>query len=63
MSNKFMSYFCLFMALLSAFIYGTYVTSTFAMNKTIEPHRWVITGLFGLIWVGLFFKYYDSHER
>lgn len=63
MSNNIKAYFCLFMAFLSAFIYGIYVTSTFAMNKTIEPHRWVITGLFGLMWIGLFFKHYDSHER
>ncbi len=50
MNNKTKGILCLIMALISAYTYGLYTVSALA-GKTIEPHRWALTGLFGLWWV------------
>lgn len=52
--EKIKTFGCLFLAMLDCFIIGLYASSTFVQNKPIEPHRWVITILFGIMFLGWF---------
>ena len=63
MNNKQKGIGCIILAMLSAFTYGIYTVSTVGQLKYIEPHRWVLTGLFGIMWVYLAVQYLTkSHE-
>lgn len=54
--EKFKIYGCLFLALLSCFLLGTYTVSV----KPIELHRWIITSLFGLFFLVVFLTDYKN---
>jgi hypothetical protein len=45
--EKLQAYGAIFLGCLSCFTYGIYAAST-AVGREIEPHRWVLTGLFGI---------------
>lgn len=49
--KNFKLYGSLFLAMLSCFILGLYASSTFKYNEPIEPHRWMMTSLFGLMFL------------
>lgn len=38
---------------LSCFIYGLYTISTISGYKEVKPQQWVLTGVFGLFFLGL----------
>jgi len=48
----------LFLAMLSCFTIGYYTTSTLYLNKSIEPHRWAMTGSFGMMFLLYFLNEY-----
>ena len=51
--EKLKGYGAIFMGCLSCFMYGAYVDGVIHRGITIEPHRWILTGMFGL-----FFMFY-----
>jgi len=48
--EKIKAYGSLFLGCLSCFNYGLYV-GNILNGKTVEPHRWFLTGLFGLYFI------------
>ena len=56
--EKLKTFGCLFLAMLSCFTIGLYASSTFRYNEPIELHRWIMTSLFGLMFLGLFLTDY-----
>lgn len=46
----------LFLAMLSCFTIGLYSASEFKYNNPIEIHRWIITSMFGLVFLVYFLK-------
>ena len=63
MKNKTKGILCICLAMLSSFTYGVYAISTFTGTRVIEPHRWAITGLFGIMWVVMAVQYLSkTHE-
>ena len=63
MSNRTKGIGCLILALLSAFTYGAYTYGTINCDKTVEPHRWILTGFFGLMWCFLAVAYLSEKEK
>lgn len=55
---KLKTFGALFLAMLSCFNLGAYTTFTLVMNKTVEPHRWILTILFGLMFLVYFLDEY-----
>jgi hypothetical protein len=51
--EKIKIYGCLFLAMLSCFELGLYAAST-VHNEPVELHRWALTSLFGLVFLGRF---------
>lgn len=51
MKNKTKGIICICLAMLGSFTYGIYALGTFTGTRTIEPHRWVLTGMFGLMFL------------
>jgi hypothetical protein len=60
--QKLKTYGSLFMAMFSCFNLGLYASSTFRYHESIEPHRWIITSMFGLMFLGLFFVEYRKNH-
>ncbi len=58
--KKFKTYGSLFLAMLDCFILGLYSASQFKYNEPIEPHRWIMTTIFGVMFLCLFFKNYSE---
>ena len=56
------TYLWLFLTMLSCFNLGLYASSTFRYNEPIELHRWIITGLFGIVFLGFFLIDYRKME-
>jgi hypothetical protein len=52
--EKLKTFGCLFLAMVSCFNIGLYASSTFRYNEPIEPHRWIMTSMFGLMFLGYF---------
>lgn len=50
----------LFLAMVSCFTIGLYAASEFKYNNPIEIHRWVMTSLFGLAFLGYFLKQFKN---
>ena len=49
--EKLKAYGCLLLFGISCFIYGAYTYITINTDETIEPHRWILTGMFGLFFL------------
>jgi len=45
---------CLFLALLACFTIGLYASSEFRFGVPVEPHRWIMTTLFGIFFLVVF---------
>lgn len=52
--EKFKVFGCLFLALISCFTLGIYATATLVLGETIELNRWILTTLFGLMFLIMF---------
>ena len=51
--EKLITFGCLFLAMVSCFTLGLYAASL-KYGHEIEPHRWVMTSMFGLMFLGIF---------
>ena len=49
--EKLNAYGSLFMFALACFTYGGYVYGAINCDNVPEPHRWVLTGLFGIFFL------------
>ena len=49
--KKIKTFGSLFLAMLSCFNIGLYASSTFKYNEPIDGHRWVITIMFGILFL------------
>ena len=47
-------YGSLFLAMLSCFNIGLYASSTFRYNEPVDIHRWIMSVLFGLMFMTYF---------
>ena len=56
--EKLKTYGCLLLGLMSVFMLGAYANATMFGTKEIQPHQWGLTGLFGLMFIGMFFERY-----
>ena len=61
MNKKLKGIGCLILALLSAFTYGAYTYGSLH-GREIEPHRWVLTGIFGIMWCFLAVSYLSQKD-
>lgn len=52
--EKLKTFGSLFLAMVSCFTLGGYVYATVRGLESIEPYRWVMTSLFGLMFLGFF---------
>jgi len=52
--EKLKTFGSLFLAMLRCFILGGYSYATVRGLETIEPRQWIITTLFGLMFLGFF---------
>jgi hypothetical protein len=52
--NKIKIFGSLFLAMLSCFNIGLYASSTFRYNEPIELHRWIMSSLFGIMFLVYF---------
>lgn len=50
----------LFLAMFSCFTIGLYSASEFKYNNSIEMHRWIITSISGLAFLGYFLKQFKN---
>lgn len=57
--KKLKTYGSLVLAMLSCFTIGLYSASTFRYNESIEIHRWVMTSILGLAFLGYFLTEYE----
>ena len=48
----------LFLAMLSCWTLGTYSSSTFKYDEPVDPHKWIMTSLFGLMFLVFFLDDY-----
>jgi uncharacterized membrane protein len=53
---------CLFLSMVSCFTLGGYVYATVRELEKIETHRWIMTSLFGLIFLGMFLIDYRKNK-
>lgn len=60
--EKLKTFGSLFLALVSCFTIGIYSASTFKYNEVIEPHRWIMTSFFGLMFLVLFLASYRKNN-
>jgi hypothetical protein len=58
---SFKSFLYLFASMLSFFVIGLYAASEFKFDKPIELHRWVLSSLFVVAFIGLFLKESRKH--
>lgn len=58
--KKLKIYGCLVLALISVFMLGAYTDATLYGTKEVEPHRWGLTSMFGLIFLGAFLQDYRN---
>ena len=59
---KFKIIISLFLSMLDCFILGLYASATFRYNEPIEPYRWVITSMFGLMFLLYFLDNYRKNN-
>jgi hypothetical protein len=60
--EKLKLYGSLFLGLLSVFLLGVYVEGTIHCNIIIQPHRWMLTGLFGMLFLSVFLIDYRKNK-
>lgn len=53
----------LFLAMLSCFTIGLYSSSTLKYNEPIELHRWIMTIIFGLMFLIYFLNQYSNKNK
>lgn len=58
--EKIKTFGSLFLAMLSCFTLGMYTYVTINQIEKIEPHRWVLTSLFGLMFLLIFLDKYKK---
>lgn len=58
--EKIKTFGSLFLAMLSCFTLGMYTYVTINQIEKIEPHRWVFTSLFGLMFLLIFLDKYKK---
>ena len=58
--KKLITFGYLFLAMVSCFTIGIYATSTFKYNEPVELQRWILTSLFGLMFLMLFLIEYRN---
>lgn len=63
MSNKLKGVLCIVMAMLSAFTYGLYFCATVTNRFDVAPYRWILTGLFGVMWVVLACRFLSKANK
>jgi len=51
--EKLKAFGCILLFGMSCFIYGGYVYGAINCHVVIEPHRWILTALFGLFFLFL----------
>lgn len=56
--EKLKTYGCLILGLMSAFMIGAYSDAVMFGTKEIEPHQWLLTSMFGLMFLGVFLERY-----
>ena len=49
--EKFKAYGSVFLAMLSCYTLGLYSMSSMYHIKGVEPHQWILTSLFGIIFL------------
>ena len=60
--EKLKTFGSLFLAMLSCFNIGLYASATFKYNEIIEPHRWIFSILFGVMFLGNFLIEYRKNN-
>ncbi len=58
--KKIEAYCYLLLGLLSVFLLGTYSEITLHETDKIEPHQWILTSLFGIIFIVTFLIEYKE---
>jgi len=58
--EKIKTFGSLFLAMVNCFTIGLYAASEFKYNNTIEIHRWIMTSIFGLAFLGYFLKQFKK---
>ena len=58
--KKIKTYGSLFLAMLSCFTIGLYAASELKYNEPIDLHRWIMTSLFGLMFLWYFLTNYKN---
>jgi fluoride ion exporter CrcB/FEX len=51
MKDKIKTYGCLLVTLLGTFVLGLYTAITKHTDQLIEPHQWVLTSIFTLVYL------------
>jgi hypothetical protein len=58
--EKIKTFGSLFLAMVNCFTIGLYAASEFKYNNPIEIHRWIMTSIFGLAFLGYFLKQFKK---
>lgn len=60
--KKLEAYGCIFLGCVSCFTYGMYTYSTMHNIRVVEPHQWILTGLFGIFFMVMGLDKYKNLE-
>jgi hypothetical protein len=65
--EKIKTYGSLFLVMVSCFTIGLYAASEFKYNEPIDLHRWIMTSIYGLAFLGYFLtncknKQYETNK-
>ena len=58
--EKIKTYGSLFLVMVSCFTIGLYAASEFRYNEPIDLHRWIMTSIFGISFLGYFLTKYKK---
>jgi hypothetical protein len=58
--EKLKTYGCLLLGLMSVFMLGAYADATMFNTREIQDHQWVLTSMFGLMFIGMFLEKYKN---
>ena len=58
--GKIKTFGSLFLAMVSCFTIGLYAASEFKYNEPIEMHRWIMTSMIGLAFLGYFLQQFKK---
>ena len=56
--EKLKTYGCLLLGLMSVFMLGAYADAAMFGTKEIQAHQWMLTSMFGLMFIGMFLDKY-----